>query len=340
VELMMKAWSLTLGLFLPLIAACGGESDEPGGSAGSGGSPPSSGGSSGTGGGGTSPGGAGSAGTSSGGSTSAAPDCSGAFGTTELVHFSVPQPATLASPTLTPNELELFYVHYENADAGGSFRRSTRASTGAVFQPGEAVAELDAACQAEDSRSVDLSPDGLRAYLLCFPNTDALEVVGQVRIATRPTLDAAFVLDPEEFGQVGPSPSPSGNELFVYTSSESGIGNGPLEYYERGGVEESFEPGILVPGLENYTLASPDISPDDQHLLAGFIGDVVMTTRGADGSFGPPDNVLPRATNPETGLSISYGAPEFTHDCRSLYAIRLESTIGLSIYGISEVSRL
>jgi len=333
----MRGLTWTLLALLPLAAACGGESErEPKSAAGSAGSSAGPGGSGGTSGSGGSAGSAGSA-----GSPVTAPDCSGTFGP-RVQQFSVPSPAELASPAIGPGELELFYVHYDSASAPGQFRRSTRASREASFGSGEVVTELDGACMPDEYRTIDLSSDGLRAYLMCFSTLDFYATYGQLRIAHRESLAAPFVLDAMTYGQVGASPSISLDELSVYTSYEQGIGSGPLQRYSRDSADSSFEPGTDVAGLAAAAyLSSPDIGPDDRAIFASQDGGLVRAQRAdAMSQFETPEILLPREPL-ENGLFVTFGAPEASADCRTLYAVAVDDNgTGISGNGTYSIVQL
>jgi hypothetical protein len=268
-------------------------------------------------------------------------DCSGAFPSSYLPLLKVLAPASLASPAIAPSELELFYVQYEGDLGPGSFLRTTRPSKGSGFPPGQAVAELDAACQPDQRRAIDLSLDGLRAYLMCFPFDDLMSS-GELRIARRASLADPFVLDPMSYGQVGASPTIAPDELTVYTSFEQGVALGPLQSYTRTSVDQAFGPATTVDvatGSEEF-LASPDIAPDNNTLFAGFDGSVVQVIRNSATTFGTLEVIRGKAVEGDTFDSLDFGAPDVSADCRTVYAIEVDTPAdGAASYSIIQVAR-
>jgi hypothetical protein len=247
-------------------------------------------------------------------------------------HFAVSPPEQLASPALSPGDLELFYVHYESDAVGGEFRRTTRATSDEPFAAGAAVAELAALCSAEERMSIDLSHDGLTAYLLCFSGLDETSF-GALRIARRSAPSAGFVVDAATYGEVGASPAVSPDQLAVYTTAKTGIGAAPLLFFERPSLEAPFGAEMAVPGLEDTLLASPDLGPDDLQLFAGFDGAIGMASRSSTcEAFGAPAVVVPRPVDD----SFFYGAPDTSPNCRSIYFVTVVAT---GAWGIASAVR-
>lgn len=75
-------------------------------------------------------------------------------------------------------------------------RRSTKADPFLTFQP---IAELYGLCVPANA-TIDLSADGLRAYLACYSPGGG----GDLLVATRPSLEGAFVVA-GPYGLVGAS---------------------------------------------------------------------------------------------------------------------------------------
>jgi hypothetical protein len=233
-------------------------------------------------------------------------DCSGTFGEPRVVFD--PNTAKLFSPTLNAEETELLYAM---GDDNLQYFRSTRSSKLDEFGTGEPLTELDAACVTTDSRTIDLSADGLRVYLVCYgpdnPNTNTL------RIALRPAPGAPFVLDPKSYGAVGPSAAIATGDLTLYSSAVM-IGQGPALVFERATRSAPFDAGKAIPGLESYALVTPDVSTDGLALFASYMGGIVVATRAsASDSFTFGDFIVP---------SGEYVSPAISEDCRSLYAVR------------------
>jgi hypothetical protein len=315
-----------IGVFVVAIG-CGGDDAAPsnqtggvgaGGSSSSGGGPTSGvGGSSGAG--GASGGAAGSNSAGSGGS--AAIDCSGTFGTPRELLAAAPNDE-LGGVTLSPDELELFYSSITLGAADGShFYRSTRASKADVFVMGTPVPELDAACQVGQRRTMDLSHDGLRAFLVCV-QPDGPMYNGPLRIAERPSLGAPFVLRAMTYGEIGNSPSISRDELTLYSTHPDGSYD-YIQRYERNTTSAAFgRAADVLLGALNYP-SSPDIGPDDLTLFFGVNATVGAATRPSTEDEFSAATELFTIPPPNAG-----GAPEISRDCRSLYYINLDSSAG------------
>lgn len=241
---------------------------------------------------------------------SASVDCTGTFGEPHVVFESPGR--RLFSPTLTADETELLYAVGDADDL--RFYRSTRSSRTESFGPGEPLPELDAACVATDSRTIDLSSDGLRAYLVCYggdgPNDNAL------RLAVRSALDAPFVLDPMSYGEVAPSAAVAPGELTLYSSGVQ-PSEDPALVFERSATSEPFGAGMEIPGLEGSALVTPDVSPDGLSLFGSLMGAIVLATRAS--VHDPFSTAEPILGPPAGGQWISATVSE---DCRSLYAVR------------------
>jgi len=265
------------------------------------------------------------------GGTPPAYDCSGTFAGQGVV-LEAPSGATLASPAVSADELELFYVQYDRPYEG-HFRRATRAGTGVRFADGAVVPELDAACLARDYRSLDLSLDGLRAYLVCFESLEA-GASGPLHVAERRSRDEPFTLV-ETFGQVGASPAVARDELSLYTSSPDGAENGPAWLYTRSTPDEPFVNGGPVAGLANTEFASPEPSSDRLTLFGGLSTSVVAASRATpDAPFSAPEPVL----SPPDGTQL-LGAPELSADCRALYYVAVDAGVAPPEYALQRVTR-
>ena len=263
---------------------------------------------------------AGSAGSATAGAAPSA-DCSGQFGEPRVVLDSGVE-VRVYSPTLSRDELELLYSATDAASAK-TFRRSTRASKLDAFEPGESLPELDAACAPSEDRTLDLTPDGLRAYIGCYDPTVSFS--GSLRVARRASPDAAFVLDAESYGTVGASPSIAADELTVYTSGFDASQEAGL-VYERAAPDAPFADGFEIPGLNGRPAQGPDISVNG---LALFFGDDygvwAATRESPDVPFSTLDPVIEAAADPR---AASWLSPAISDDCRSLYAVRYVADTG------------
>lgn len=258
-------------------------------------------------------------------------DCSGTFAGTGVV-LQAPSGATLSSPVLSSDERELFYVQYDEPYAG-HFRRSTRASRAGRFPDGSVVPELDAACAARDYRSLDVSLDGLRAYIVCFASLDG-GTAGDLRVAERRSPGEPFVLRTDALGWVGASPALSRDERRLYSSSPEGEGEAP-RVYTRATRDGAFVAEAFIPGLAGTEMAAPEPSPDELTLFGAESASIVAASRAtADSAFGAPVPIL----SPPNGTWL-LGAPELSADCRSLYYVAVDAGVAPPEYRLMRVTR-
>ncbi|HEY2410005.1 MAG TPA: hypothetical protein VGI10_28575 [Polyangiaceae bacterium] len=326
-----------LGTSFALIA-CGGSSSG-GGSPGSGGSA-ASGGSSGSvssggasggvtagSGGASGSGGVSGSGVSGGGgaggviTTSNGGACSGVNLTHTTTVLTAPATADLASPTLSPDELEMLYaVGLPSATPPQdtwTIHRATRVSRATAFDTDIEVPELDAACPGSNRRDPTLSSDGLSVYIVCeAPDADNL-LTGPLRRATRANRDAPWAVDATDFGTVGTSPSITGDQLTLWTSSIA-TGQAAPSLFTRASIAAPFTnstASINVPQA-----STPDISADGTLLFGADASKLLLSKRNASGSFDVinPD-LLARAT------VLPVGSPTQSADCGSLYFIEIDT---------------
>ena len=100
-----------------------------------------------------------------------APNCGGAWGAPTIVF---PEGALPASPSIARGDLELTYIRGE-LDGGTTPMRSARSSTAEAFPAAQPADDLQNVCDVpagEQTAGVDLSEDGLRAYLSCEVSND------------------------------------------------------------------------------------------------------------------------------------------------------------------------
>jgi hypothetical protein len=254
----------------------------------------------------------------------------------------VPEGVLLASPTLSPDELEVLYA--QSGEEGSQIRRSARSALNAPFPTGEVVAELEPSPASPQYRcspfngtqrlSIDLSGDGLTAYLVCA-SVPPFAPSAYVRVARRPGIAAAFVVDPQDYGQAGPDFSISADELGGYSSAirydrPPGTPVQPGAYsprfYPRSTKSATFGEipgaGSSVPGLETLSLVAPDPSPDGLWLFGLGEGGIAVAGRERlDAPFGAPSVVL--TSDNQVGRLLF--DPEVSEDCRRLYYIKRES---------------
>lgn len=246
-------------------------------------------------------------------------DCTGNFGAPRVVYE--PLVTRLFSPTLSADETELFVAIGDALSL--QYYRSTRASKADAFGPGEPLPELDAACTTSGDRTIDLSSDGLTAYLVCYGQPEPSS--NELRIARRSALGAPFVLDSKSYGRVGPSAAVAPGELTLLSSGLE-ISQDPPLTFERAATSEPFGEGVPIPGLEDTRLVTPDLSADGLSLFGTVLNTVVLATRANVGdAFSAPNEVVPP---PGVGQWISATISE---DCRSLYAVRQTSSAPLTV---------
>jgi hypothetical protein len=261
---------------------------------------------------------AGSAGSATAGEPGA--DCSGRLGEPRVV-LDAGLGIRVYSPTLSSDELELFYAMTEGSLK--ELRRTTRASKLDAFEPGAPLPELDAACAATEDRTLDLTPDGLGVYIGCYDPTVSFS--GSLRVARRSAPDAPFVLDARSFGTVGASRAVAAGELTVYTSGFDASSD-PGLVYERASVDDPFDGGFEIPGLQALPAPGPDISMNGTNLFFGYqYGVWVATRESTDMPFSTLD---PAIDAPADAPGSSWSSPAISDDCRSLYAVRYVSDTG------------
>lgn len=325
--------SFALCVCLVALSACGSD-DAPFASADGGGAGSSgAGGSSGTAGASGAPN-AGAGGVAAGGAAGGGPiSCTGTWAPTPQVVLRTGPQVEIASPTLSPDELELFYSSKEPSLTEWHFRRSVRTDKTVEFAEGAVLPELDAACAtADQDRSVDLSRDGLRAYVGCYLLNMSPPLEGPLRVARRTAIGAPWVLDPSTGPRVGPSVSVSTNELELYSTTKSRPG--PPLLYTRTSTSTSFGDGAWVPGLESVNMETLDSSPDDLSVLGLLQFGIAIASRSApSGPFGSATTLI--AGTP----TDTVGAPELSADCRSLYYIHVVSDTSPAVYTIEMRAR-
>jgi hypothetical protein len=226
------------------------------------------------------------------------------------------------SPTLSPDQLELFYGSTDVTGMIKEIRRSTRASKLEAFEPGDVVAELDAACLAAEDRTLDLTPDGLRVYLVCYDPTVSFS--GALRVARRSAPGASFVLDAESYGTVGASPSLVAGELTVYSGGFEGGTAYPL-VFQRAATDQPFGEGLPIEGVFSPA-TSPDVSADGLNLVFGSDSGVMLATRNSvDEPFATQGPAIDASDDTPV---TSWNSPAISEDCQSLYAVRYVADTG------------
>jgi hypothetical protein len=262
---------------------------------------------------------------SAGSSAAGAPnlDCSGNFNAPRVV-FDLG--INFASPTLSADETELIVTVPPSGGVPPQFLRVTRASKLDFFDSYEFLTELDGTCAdiTNAQATIDLSADGLRAYIVCYQSGSTMG--GDLRVATRSAPGAPFVLASESSGNVGASAAIGTGELTLYSSGFE-IGGTPALVFHRATTDVPFETFESIPGFGDLPYTMPDPSADELLLVMTLAQspDILLATRSTvDDPFGEPLFVAV----PDPGTSWS--SPTVSADCRSLYAIRYSQSAPLT----------
>jgi hypothetical protein len=268
-----------------------------------------------------------------GGGGGAPVDCAGDFVGPPEVMLELDRDDTPGSIAVSRGERELHLVVYGGYAEEGVFMRTVRASIDDPFPPPVVADDLEELCGADEDRFLDVSEDGLRAYVTCAPfqpkSNDAVVCPDggcEILLAERVGPVAPFELV-GVVGRAGFHPSVRADELEVVTNGYTiGVGVAP-QVARRRSVDEDFDAAevVAVPldGLQAVTGAT--ISPDGLELYAfarpddGEAGLSRFTRPTADDAFGDrePIDLWPLK------LEIAVGAPDLTPDCRALYLVRV-----------------
>jgi hypothetical protein len=306
-----------LGCSVDASALFGGEDDAGGGA---GGGPPSRGAS-------TSQGGAapGDGGADPSGGGGAPPSCVGDWSAQPEVVLEVAASLRPGSVSVARAELELTFVAVDTWTGQSAIVRASRQSVSEPFSEPEPVPELTAGCAVDQDAFVDVSEDGLRAYVSCV---DKGSIFGPskcprggcaIQVFDRNELAAPFV-PRGVIGAAGSHPSLTPDELVVVTNGmQIDVGVAPL-VATRPTLSADFgqaEP-LAVPSAPGVFTTGATLSPDLLELYAYRGQGLGRATRAAeDDSFGEfePIDLWP------PGLTV--GAPDLTPDCRALYVVVL-----------------
>ncbi|HEY6727588.1 MAG TPA: hypothetical protein VI197_26310 [Polyangiaceae bacterium] len=254
-------------------------------------------------------------------------DCSGAFG--EPIELFAVEMAPPQSFAITPDELELYYV----VEPDGGVRiieRRARTSRSVSFGAPEAVPELLDLCPGVSPElavgTIDLSPDGLQAYIAC---EEVVELPTTLVRARRTALGAPFTPDPTPIGIVGAS--------FATADGLEGFANTPsaldqLDRHQRTSLTVPFGEAERLP----ITLRGPDPSNDGLWLfgtvpVAGT--DSVSYHLAATSRSNPQAPFAEPTTEgfPSPPVDFSDYTPTISADCRSLYFLRLGASPVFSV---------
>jgi hypothetical protein len=245
-------------------------------------------------------------------------DCGGVFAAPTVVQTE--PPAQLSSPAVTADELELFYVRTDASvtPSATGFRHSIRLSKRDAFPVGEVLGDFDAKCAPGRRLGIDVTADGLRAYFTC--HLDA-EPTAPLWIAERGSRQVPFVVAADPVGTVGPSPNLAGDELTVFTSALlASMGPSTPQEFTRSSTADLFGTASSVPGLETATMTTLDLSSDGLFLYGASDGGLVRAPfKPSTQAFDMPETLIARTAE------RSYGSPELSQDCRTLYYVSVSA---------------
>lgn len=236
--------------------------------------------------------------------------CVGEFADDYEAILSEPDSTTLGSPTLTDDELEIFYTRGDGVGTS-TLVRSVRGSKSDNFPPGEPVDIFGLPSECLESITMHVTGDGQRMYLSC---SSPANPQSPIYLATRVDTEPYFELT-SELVIMGPSPYVTEDETGLITSSS--FTDGPPLYSLRGSAGEPFPEPLVVPGLENETLLAPALTPDGQTIYG-------HTRVEAGGGYSLAKATLDGITFIDftlvatPGLEL-VGSPVISKDCRSLY---------------------
>lgn len=236
--------------------------------------------------------------------------CGGTFGPGVLVFDGV---SRALGPAVTGDELELFFF-----DEVGEVGLATRARTSDPFTTYRMVPELSALCGGSTVTGVDVSEDGLRAYVAC-------SVVGLVQ-AHRSSRDAgaAFVQD-AVVATTASTPAVVQDELELYDQML-----GQVTRATRSSTSSPFSAPVPLTGLAGVgDTSSPDLSPDGLTLYVSLTTPPGSSTRQLV-SFTRASTSAEFSASTQSFLGIesstNSGSPEVTASCRSMYFAQLDGS--------------
>jgi hypothetical protein len=234
----------------------------------------------------------------------------------------------LGTPSLTADELEMYYVESDPAVPRTADRvaRRTRAAKTDPFSESSPLPEPPEPCDSEfEVMSIDVSEDGLRLYFVCTDTSSSLSA-GTLRVAERPDRSSPFAVSDDELGRVGRSIALSADELTLFSMRTTTNWIGP-DVYQRDSIDEPFGAPVATPGLD-VELGWPDPSHDLLELYGtqtvGTSQPLLVARRSSSAS---PFSAPVSEGLPPVGAGFYAGA-NISADCRSLYLLQVSSTGG------------
>jgi hypothetical protein len=271
-------------------------------------------------------------------------DCTGDFVGAPEVMLELERNDTPSSIAVSRGERELHMVIYRGFADEGVFMRTVRASVDDPFPAPVVADDLEALCGPDEDRFLDVSEDGLRAYVTCPPidpetdDTSCPDGGCEILLAERAGPVAPFELV-GVVGHAGFHPSVRADELEIVTNGHAiAVGVAPL-VARRGATDEDLDAAVEIElplqGLQAVTGAT--ISPDGLELYAFARPDDAeaglsrFTRPTPGGAFGGREAIALWDVEVVNGV----GAPDLTPDCRSIYVIR----VGKDDNGIDRITR-
>ncbi|MCH2109714.1 MAG: hypothetical protein MK135_10310 [Polyangiaceae bacterium] len=228
------------------------------------------------------------------------------------------------SPAITNDRLELFYVQGEPTEE--RFYVTRRATPQDSFEPGELVTTLNSVCSEGQELSIDISGDGLRAYVACHDDIDTL---AEFYVATRTERTDSFG-EPLSLGTHAASFSVAYDELSAYGTLYYS-GDATL-FSSRDDLTATFGAPSPASGLESAPLIAPALSPDGLSLYGALDGKLQVATRDTlDSPFGTPVPIF--------GEGVVAGGPDMAGDCRHMVYVTYGGADENLRYMISETER-
>lgn len=258
------------------------------------------------------------------------PVCSGVFDEPEwLFSTDHTMPHSFA---LSPDERELYYVDFPPNEVRMVLRR-TRSASNAFFGEQEIVPELRNVCPSVspelDALSVDLSADGLVAYITCQDKAEPGP--GTLVSAKRTRLGASFTPDLTPLATVGMWFS-TADGLEAFDNPPGGY-DYTLDRYQR----ESLSVPFGKPEELSLELRGPDPSADGLWLFGSVPVEgstnlsyqlAAISRPNLSAPFGEPTT----EGFPVPGEGTSYLYPEISANCRSIIFLEMTSTVQFSVY--------